>query len=138
VAVALRPESKPAEDDLRELLRRTPHDKIYGMGGILELQEREPQRNLRANAALSLQALLLKSERVVVLRENQMPRVPVIGRCAQPGQSAPCAPLLLPVAKLGMSGKGHEHWVDDYPGGERITALIAFLLALDDRPGTLR
>jgi hypothetical protein len=138
VAIALRPDATPAEDDLRELLRRTPHDKIYGMGGILELQEREPQRNLRANAALSLQALLLKSERVVVLRENHMPRVPVIGRCAQPGQSAPCAPALLPVAKLGMSGKGHEHWVDDFPGGERITALIAFLLALDDRPGTLR
>jgi hypothetical protein len=27
--------------------------------------------------------------------------------------------------------------VEDEPGGERITALIAFLLALDDAPGQL-
>ena len=90
---------------------------------------------MRANAALSLQALLLKSERVIVLRENSSPRVPVPGQCEGGGHAPACKELRLPVAKLGVSGKGHEYWVDDFPGGKRITALIAFLLAIDDSPG---
>ena len=38
------------------------------------------------------------------------------------------------MTSLGVSGIGHEFWIDDTPGGDRITALVAFLLALDDRP----
>ena len=135
VGVTLRPDVKPAEDDLQALLRRPPCDKIYGVGGILEAYEREPARALRANAALSLQALLLKSERVEVLRENHSPRVPVLGRCAGGTSGPACAQARLSAAQMGLSGKGHEYWVDDFPGGNRITALIAFLLALDDHPG---
>ncbi len=139
VGVTLRPDSTPAETDLQALLRRPPCDKIYGMGGILDAHERETATYVRANAALSLQALLLKSERVLVMRENATPRVPVPGRCADGSDSAasatPCKPMLIPVAKLGLSGKGHEYWVDDFPGGDRITSLVAFLLALDDHPG---
>jgi hypothetical protein len=38
---------------------------------------------------------------------------------------------------LGAEGRGHEFWIDDVPGGERVSALVAFLLALDDAPGQL-
>jgi hypothetical protein len=38
------------------------------------------------------------------------------------------------MASLGVSGVGHEYFIRDEPGGERITALVAFLLALDDKP----
>jgi hypothetical protein len=36
-----------------------------------------------------------------------------------------------------VEGRGHDFWIEDEPGGERITALVAFLLALDDAPGQL-
>ncbi len=36
---------------------------------------------------------------------------------------------------MNVQGIGHEYWIQDQPGGDNITALIAFLLALDDKPG---
>jgi hypothetical protein len=107
------------------------------MGSIVTGSEENPGKPLRPNAALSLQALLLKQERALVIRNNQEPRVPVPGKCSPSSVPGSCLPLYIPMTKLGLSGEGHRYYIDDVTGGERITALIAFLLALDDQPGRL-
>jgi hypothetical protein len=45
-------------------------------------------------------------------------------------------PESVSMESLGVSGVGHELWVNDVVGGDRITALVAFLLALDDKPAS--
>lgn len=124
VAVALRPGSPPSGDDIGQLLKRPDADKIYGTGQILVLREAGPNSYLRADAALSLQALLLKSERDRVTAANQESVWPVPG-----------ASQRVSMASMQIQGSGHEYWIEDRPGGDTITALVAFLLALDDDPG---
>ena len=124
VAVALRLGSLPAGDELRELLQRPDTDKTYGVGQILLSRESHPETCLRANAALSLQALVLKSEREKVIAANNAAVWPVPGTDNR-----------VPMSSLQIQGVGHEYWVDDVPGGTKVTALVAFLLALDDDPG---
>jgi hypothetical protein len=63
VAVGLRPGRAPEGDDLRALLARPGEDKLYGTAPILAYRDAHPESRYRANAALSLQALLLESER---------------------------------------------------------------------------
>ncbi len=130
VGVTLKPNAAPVGDDLQALLARPASDKIYGMAGILTRWEADPASRIRANAALSLQALLLRSERARVIEENQVRVVPV---------PAPHQEIREPLsmALLGVEGIGHEFYLDDVPGGEDVTALVAFLLALDDNPGSL-
>ena len=134
VAVSLRANSAPAGDDLRALLSRPARDKSYGMGAVLSAWLRNPEQIQRANAALSLQALVLADERARVIAGNHLRMIPA------PHSDARTDALGLPVAELlsahslGISGQGHEFWVDDEPGGERVTALVAFLLALDHFP----
>ncbi|HJZ66499.1 MAG TPA: hypothetical protein VKF81_00015, partial [Blastocatellia bacterium] len=127
VAVTLRPDSQPAGDDLQALLRRPASDKIYGVAQILAQRDANPASYLRANAALSLQAVLLEPERDKVIRANQEEIYPV------PGSSD-----RIPIASIHIQGIGHKHWIQDDPGGDKITALVAFLLALDDDPSQHR
>jgi hypothetical protein len=79
--------------------------------------------------------LLLASERERVVREKDRRVISV------PGIGSSENPLGLPErvssAELGIAGTGHDFYVEDEPGGERVTALVAFLLALDDNPGDL-
>lgn len=124
VGVTLRPDAKAAEDDIQQLLKRPPEDKLYGAAEILNYREEHPQSYLQPNAAMSLQALLLKSERDKVIQANKAPAY------LAPGLSKPVA-----VASMHIKGIGHEFWIDDVPGGDKITALISFLLSLDDEPG---
>ncbi|MBI5471006.1 MAG: hypothetical protein HY961_01530 [Ignavibacteriae bacterium] len=124
VAVALKPEAGGERDDLIALLKRPDNDKMYGVAQILTRREAETETYLRANAALSLQALLLQDERAKVITANQQKIYPV------PGSSRKVA-----ITSLQIEGIGHEYWIDDTPGGEEISALVAFLLALDDEPG---
>ena len=124
VAVTLRYEAQPAGDDLQSLLRRPDNDKILGVAQILAAREANPASYARANAALSLQALLLRSERDKVLAANKEPVYPI------PGSSDRLA-----IASIHIQGIGHSYWINDEPGGDRVTALVAFLLALDDDPG---
>jgi hypothetical protein len=124
VAVALRYDAHPAGDDLQSLLRRPDNDKIYGVAQILATRDANPALYLRANAALSLQALLLKSERDKVIAANNE-RIFAIAASS----------TRLPAASIHVQGIGHDFWINDQPGGDRITALVAFLLALDDDPG---
>jgi hypothetical protein len=124
VAVALRPGSPPPGDDIGQLLQRPDAEKLYGTGQILLLREAGPDSYLRPNAALSLQALLLKSERDRVTAANLEPVWPVPGTAQR-----------VTMASLEIQGGGHEYWIEDRPGGDQITALVAFLLALDDDPG---
>jgi hypothetical protein len=124
VAVTLKPEVQAPGDDLQNLLRRSDNDKIYGVAQILAARDANPASYARANAALSLQALLLSSERDKVIAANKA-RVHEI-----PGGSARVS-----MASIHIQGLGHDFWVNDEAGGDRITALVAFLLSLDDDPG---
>jgi len=124
VAVSLRSNTQPAEDQLQGLLRRPDNDKVFGVAQILAARDANPLSYLRANAALSLQALLLKAERDKVIAANKEPVYPI------PGTSDHLA-----LASIHIQGIGHDFWINDDAGGDRITALIAFLLALDDDPG---
>jgi len=124
VAVTLRYEAQPAGDDLQSLLRRPDNDKIHGVAQILAARDANPASYARANAALSLQALLLRSERDKVIAANREPVYPI------PGSSDRLA-----IASIHIQGIGHAYWINDEPGGDRVTALVAFLLALDDDPG---
>ncbi len=134
VGVALAPGVAPAGDDLQALLRRPATDKLYGMASILEHREQRPTTAPWPNAALSLQALVLQKERARVLVDNRAVVLPVpVGGADNPLK----APARVSLASLGVEGMGHEFWIDDEPGGERVTALVAFLLALDDAPGEL-
>jgi mono/diheme cytochrome c family protein len=134
VAVTLRPGTAPPGDDLARLLARPEADKWYGMGTLLAYREKQQVGEPWPNAALSLQALLLRSEREKVLADNRRFSLEVpIGHADNPLG----APRTVSMVLLGVEGTGHEFWIDDTPGGERITALIAFLLALDDAPAEL-
>lgn len=134
VAVALRRGMAPPGDDLAALLRRPDADKLHGTGAILAEREARPEGGPWPNAALSLQALLLQRERAKVLAGNHA----VIMPTPQGGSDNPLgAPDVTNIVARGVEGRGHEFWVEDEPGGERITALVAFLLALDDNPGEL-
>jgi hypothetical protein len=66
----------------------------------------------------------LKSEREKVIAENKKQVWPIPGTDDH-----------VSIASLQIEGVGHEYWIDDEPGGETVTALVAFLLALDDNPG---
>jgi hypothetical protein len=101
-------------------------DKVHGTGPILAYREAVPDSHYRADAALSLQALLLRSERKKVLRGNVAPVLPIPGTERR-----------LSAAELGIEGIGHAFYLEDQPGGDDVTALVAFLLALDDQPGAL-
>jgi hypothetical protein len=101
-------------------------DKVHGTGPILAYREAAPDSYYRADAALSLQALLLSSERKRVLRGNVAPVLPVPGTERK-----------LSAAELGIEGIGHAFYLEDEPGGDDVTALVAFLLSLDDQPGAL-
>ena len=124
VGVALQPGSAAPGDDLRSLLKRPEADKLYGMGQILVYREANPESYLRPNAALSLQAVLLKSERAKVVAANHEQVYPVLGTTDH-----------VSLEQMNIQGIGHDYYIDDTPGGDNITALVAFLLALDDDPG---
>jgi hypothetical protein len=124
VAVTLRPELQATGDDLQNLLRRSDSEKIFGVAQILAARDANPASYARANAALSLQALLLSSERDKVIAANKA------GVHEIPGGSARVS-----MASIHIQGVGHNFWVNDEAGGDRITALVAFLLSLDDDPG---
>ena len=124
VGVTVKPGSKVEEEDLQILLSTPENYKLYGMGEILSYRENVPDSYLRPNAALSLQALLLKSEREKVIESNKTEHYPITGTDKK-----------LALANMNIQGVGHNNYVDDVPGGEKITALVAFLLALDDKPG---
>jgi hypothetical protein len=123
VGVAAMPNGAPARD-LGSHLGRA--DKVHGTGPILAYREAAPDSHYRADAALSLQALLLRSERKKVLAGNRAPVLVVPGTDRK-----------MSGADLGIEGVGHSFFIDDEPGGEAVTALVAFLLALDDEPGAL-
>jgi hypothetical protein len=139
VGVAIRTDAPPEGTDLQALLRRAGSDDlIYGMGRILELAEPDPVAGPRANAALSLQALVLKQERALVVAHNESPEMMVLtGSRTNPVGSHAAIPERVPAATVGVHGVGHNFWIDDEPGGEKVTALVAFLLALDDCPRDL-
>jgi len=67
---------------------------------------------------------MLKSERDKVVAANQ-----------EPIYSIPGTNDRLAIASIHIQGIGHEYWIKDDPGGDRISAIVAFLLALDDDPG---
>jgi len=123
VGVALKPGIVQSDDNLKELLSCPDTGKIYGIAQILGIRETNEASHFRPNAALSLQALLLESERNKVICANNLAVYPV------PGSSK-----FIPISSLQIEGIGHEYWVKDDPGGDKITALIAFLLALDNDP----
>lgn len=123
VGVAAMPNGASASDLASHLARS---DKVHGTGPILAYRESAPASHYRADAALSLQALVLRSERKKVLRGNVAPVLPVPG-----------TKRTMSAADLGIEGVGHEYYLDDEPGGPNVTALVAFLLALDDDPGDL-
>lgn len=138
VAIGLRPGAASEGDDLAALLKRAgTNDLIYGIGEILSLAEADPTKGPKANAALSLQALVLESERAKVIAANETEAFTV-----WPGSKKRVVGEGPPVTKVsmksvGISGIGHEFWIDDTPGGEKVTSLVAFLLALDDCPRDL-
>lgn len=111
-------------NDLKELLSRPPTENIYGIAQILNMRESNPGTSYWYNAALSLQAMVLKSERQKVIAANSEKVHPVPGR-----------PDFVSMSQLHIRGTGHEYWVEDEPGGDVVTPLVAFLLALDDNPG---
>ena len=134
VAIALRPGTPPAGDDLRALLQRPATDKVYTMGAVLAERDRNPQAHLWPNPALSLQALLLQRERALVIAANRQQVIAVPRSDVQFDPSGEPPAERISIASLGAAGVGHEFWIDDAAGGEKITALIAFLLALDHFP----
>ncbi len=124
VGIALQSPDLRADTSLQQLLQCAEADKIYGIGQILVMREASSQIHLRPNAPLSLQAVVLKSEREKVIAENKKQVWPIPGTDDH-----------VSIASLQIEGVGHEYWIDDEPGGETVTALVAFLLALDDNPG---
>ena len=136
VGVGLRPGSKPPEDELAALLARAGSpDVIYGMGELLTLSEPNPHAGAKANAALSLQALVLKSERQKVIASNAEPRYKLWAGTSTVGGAKPVTEVSM--ASMAIAGVGHDFYIEDKPGGADVTALVAFLLALDDCPRDL-
>jgi len=123
VAVALAPGSKAAAD-LSTHLKLEPPDSWPGAGRYVVFNTHSDDTQLRADAALSLQALVLKESRREVIIANRLRTQSIIGLNEKRS-----------MASLGVAGIGHEFWVDDEPGGPDVTALVAFLLSLDDCPG---
>lgn len=103
------------------LRRAAGPDVVYGTAQNLLRWDADPTAT-RADAALSLQALVIESERQRLLDAN-----------ASPAWPAPSG-ALVPMSRLHITGEGHPYWVDDEPGGPDVTALVAFLLAWDDCP----
>jgi hypothetical protein len=137
VGVALGPALSAAPPaSLRDRLRLAGRPGVlYGIGPILATRESYQDRwAIRADAALSLQALLLRSERAHVVRENRTANYPVPAGASMVGGRDGPAEEFVSVESLGVLGSGHDFYIDDVPGGDRIAALVAFLLALDDRP----
>ncbi len=124
VGVALAPGYTDSTADLQTLLSTATSNKLYGMGQILAYRENNSESYLRPNAALSLQALLLKPEREKIIAANKEESYPIIGTQNK-----------IAFNHMNILGIGHDKYIDDVPGGEKITALVAFLLALDDVPG---
>lgn len=124
VGVAVKPGTGPAGTNLKNLLSRNQADNMYGIAQILNYREANPASNYWYNAALSLQAVLLESERNKVIAANKEAVHPVPGRTDA-----------IPIAAMHIQGIGHNYWIDDEPGGDIITPLVAFLLALDNHPG---
>jgi hypothetical protein len=124
-----------APDDLRArlLLARDDARVVHGMGPILDAVEQGRAAWHRPDAALSLQALLLEGERRKIVASNRMATMHV-PEGALPVAGGRAAPERVSMESLGVTGAGHEHWVNDVPGGDRVMALVAFLLALDDKP----
>jgi hypothetical protein len=133
VGVALKPGVSPADADLVRLLQRPVSDQLQGTGPILAYREEHQTAGPWPNAALSLQALLLEAVRENVLANNQAPLM-AVPKAAGEQLSVP---ERVSIASLGVEGQGHAFWIDDVPGGPRVSALIAFLLSLDDNPGEL-
>jgi hypothetical protein len=134
VGVALRPGGAPAGADLRALLRRPERDKLYGMGAVLADREQHPERHLWPDPALSLQALLVRSERERVIAANRERVIPTPRSDVLVDAFGNKPATHISMRSLGGHGGGHDFYVDDEPGGEQITALVAFLLALDHFP----
>jgi hypothetical protein len=125
-------DAPPGELHARLRAAATDPSVRYGMGVLLDAVEQgEPWR--RPDAALSLQALLLEHERARVVAANRSLTMHVRGRPPWDARGNDPAEVVS-MASLGVSGVGHEYFIRDEPGGERITALVAFLLALDDKP----
>jgi hypothetical protein len=124
VGICLDPVSIPAGDDLMSLLRRPQNEKIFGIAQILNYREKNPGTFLRPDAALSLQGLLLKSERDKIIDANRQFIWQISG-----------TNRYVSIASMHIQGIGHDYYINDVPGGNDITALVAFLLALDDNPG---
>ncbi len=133
VGIAIAPESRVDRDDLARVLALPDCEKVYGMGAILAREELTPGQRLRPDAALSLQALLLQVERAKILARRNDSVIPVRG--AGTDGNALGAPPAVSALALGIDGAGHDFYLDDAPGGARVTALVAFLLALDDSVG---
>ncbi len=136
VGVGFLPGVRPPRDLVSLLRKAAGPDVYYGMGAILDIRETEQEHDvfIRPDAALSLQALFLKSERQHVVMENRRRTFHVLPGGSM-GEKAGAPPdEMVSMASLGVAGVGHDFYVDDVPGGERISALVAFLLALDDRP----
>ncbi len=124
VGVTIKPGLTKETEDITKLLSTSNENKLYGMGQILEFRENNSGSYLRPDAALSLQALLLKSERDKVIEANK-----------QKSYTMPGTSERISFESMNIQGIGHNYFINDVPGGEKITALVAFLLALDDAPG---
>jgi hypothetical protein len=137
VGVGLRPGSAPPGDNLSALLARAGgQDVIYGMGEMLSLSEPDPRAGAKANPALSLQALVLESERKKVIASNAEPRYKLwAGSTTALMGGKPVTEVSM--ASMAIAGFGHDFYIQDKPGGPDVTALVAFLLALDDCPRDL-
>ncbi len=123
VAVALAPGSE-RKPDLSEHLKRELVEVWPGAGRFTQHNADSPDDPIRADPALSLQALVLRDVRERVITNNKARSIAVVGSDERRS-----------MASLGVAGIGHAFWVDDEPGGDDVTALVAFLLALDDCPG---
>jgi hypothetical protein len=121
--------------NLRALLQAATNDARlrYGMGPILDAVEHGGEGWRRPDPALSLQALLIESERRKIVASNRTLTMHVPPGGVWDARGRPPSEVVS-MTSLGVSGVGHEYWVNDRPGGDRITALVAFLLALDDKP----
>lgn len=138
VGVAIRPGAAAAGTDLRKLLARAGSaDMMYGMGQILAARELDHAAGPRPDAALSLQALLLRSERERVVKANTIAALPVPPGATWKESPEATIPTTLSWAEMGAAGVGHDFYVQDVPGGADISALVAYLLSLDDCPREL-
>jgi hypothetical protein len=133
----LRP-GTPEGTNLQALLQRAGSEAvIYGMGEILSLGARSPTSSPKTNAALSLQALVLRAERERVIAANELENYEVpAGSTMDVVRGGP--PIeRVSMRSIGIAGYGHDFYISDVVGGDRVTALVAYLLSLDDCPRQL-